>query len=95
MALNFACIGIAGGVFVVPLNALVQYHARQSALGSVLAGKNFFQNIFMLIFLIITAVFAYQGFASQQLLILLACFALFGCAIVVIRLKKSLNSELA
>lgn len=91
MAGTFALVGISGGLFVVPLNALIQYHAQEQSLGRVLAGKNFFQNICMLFFLALTAFFAYQGLSSQQLLISLAIFALFGCPLVVIFLNKVLK----
>ena len=90
MALVFAIVGVAGGLFVVPLNALIQYHAEPIKLGSILAGKNFFQNICMLLFLILTAFFAYYGLSSQHLLIILAVFVGFAGIIIVPRLKKAL-----
>ena len=91
MALVFVSVGFAGGLFVVPLNALIQFNAKSSHLGSVLAGKNFFQNIFMLSFLILTAIFAYYGLSSQQLLLWLAAFVVIGGVVVVTCLKKALN----
>jgi acyl-[acyl-carrier-protein]-phospholipid O-acyltransferase/long-chain-fatty-acid--[acyl-carrier-protein] ligase len=46
--------GFFGGMFIVPLNALIQYHAKHKDLGKVLAGNNFSQNVFMFSFLMIT-----------------------------------------
>lgn len=46
-----ALIGICGGVFVVPLNALLQERGHQSVgAGSALAVQNFFENLAMLAF---------------------------------------------
>ncbi|BBI48941.1 hypothetical protein HORIV_13620 [Vreelandella olivaria] len=47
-ALNFVFIGMMGGLFIVPLNALIQFHAADSELGTVLAANNWIQNIAML-----------------------------------------------
>jgi acyl-[acyl-carrier-protein]-phospholipid O-acyltransferase/long-chain-fatty-acid--[acyl-carrier-protein] ligase len=46
--------GFFGGMFIVPLNALIQYHAKNQEVGKVLAGNNFSQNVFMFGFLMIT-----------------------------------------
>ena len=36
-ALDFLLIGTAGGMFIVPLNALIQFHSREDELGKVIA----------------------------------------------------------
>ena len=56
MALTFIFIGIAGGMFIVPLNALIQFHADESSIGSVLASNNLVQNIAMLSSLVLCGV---------------------------------------
>lgn len=48
----FFCYGIMGGLFIIPLNALIQFHADDSELGKILAGNNFMQNVVMLLFLV-------------------------------------------
>ncbi len=50
----FFLMGICGGLLIVPLNALIQFHAKSSRLGRVLAGNNWVQNMVMLLFLGIT-----------------------------------------
>ena len=54
-------IGVLGGFFLVPLNALIQFNAGEQGLGRVLAANNFIQNIWMLAFLGITVAAAYVG----------------------------------
>ena len=48
--LNFLFLGVMGGFFIVPLNALIQQHAYDKQLGRVLASNNLIQNIMMLSF---------------------------------------------
>ena len=51
-------------MFIVPLNALIQFHARDDQLGTVLAGNNWVQNVVMLGFLGLTVFFAIYGISS-------------------------------
>jgi LPLT family lysophospholipid transporter-like MFS transporter len=49
--LAMALVGICGGVFVVPLNALLQKRGHESVgAGSALAVQNFFENLTMFVF---------------------------------------------
>ncbi len=59
--LNFFFIGLMGGLFIVPLNALIQFHAGEHEMGKVLAANNLVQNIAMLVFLAVTAAVAVMG----------------------------------
>ncbi|MDY0117390.1 MAG: MFS transporter, partial [Sulfurimonadaceae bacterium] len=61
LAMMFMLFGVFAGFLMVPLNALVQYLSPHVHLGTILAGNNFIQNIFMFCFLILTSVFAYLG----------------------------------
>lgn len=90
-ALDFLFIGFCGGLFVVPLNALIQYNAREPELGRTLAANNWVQNVAMLAFLILTACFAYYGWTSKTLLQIIAVVALIGCCYVVYQLPQSLT----
>lgn len=52
-AIVFFLFGLGGALFIIPLNALIQFHAKEGELGKVLAGNNFVQNVGMLGFLCI------------------------------------------
>jgi acyl-[acyl-carrier-protein]-phospholipid O-acyltransferase/long-chain-fatty-acid--[acyl-carrier-protein] ligase len=77
-------------MFIVPLNALIQFHARASELGTVLAGNNLVQNLAMLSFLGLTVFFAIQGIDSLGLLHLLTLTALIGALYTIYQLPQSL-----
>ena len=64
LVVDFLALGVAGGLFIVPLNALIQFHAKDRELGTILAGNNWIQNLVMLAFLGITVVFATSGITS-------------------------------
>ncbi|QFR50453.1 MFS transporter [Sulfurimonas lithotrophica] len=70
MAINaflFLLFGVFTAFIIVPLNAQIQYLAPSVHLGTILAGNNFIQNIFMFTFLSITTIFAYFGMDSEVL----------------------------
>ncbi len=90
LAMVFLLLGISGGVFIVPLNALIQFHARDSELGTVLAGNNWIQNIVMLAFLGLTVMFAVNGMESIGLFHLLSAAAVVGAIYTVYQLPQSL-----
>lgn len=87
---NFILIGIVGGLFIVPLNALIQFHAAEHELGKVLAGSNLIQNIAMLALLVVTAAVAQAGVATRPLLVSMAAVAIAGALYTVLRLPQSL-----
>jgi acyl-[acyl-carrier-protein]-phospholipid O-acyltransferase/long-chain-fatty-acid--[acyl-carrier-protein] ligase len=89
-AVNFVFIGIMGGLFIVPLNALIQFHAADSELGTVLAANNWIQNLAMLGFLVLTALFALAGVNSHYLLLLIATVAMVGGGYTIVKLPQSL-----
>ncbi len=89
LAFNFTVLGMMGGLFMIPLNALIQYHAKEQELGTVLAGNNWVQNVTMLSFLGLTVAFAYFGFNSAMLLGLLTLVAVVGTGYTVKQLPHS------
>jgi acyl-[acyl-carrier-protein]-phospholipid O-acyltransferase/long-chain-fatty-acid--[acyl-carrier-protein] ligase len=91
MAITFTFLGFLGGLFIIPLNALIQYHAKDDELGTVLAGNNWIQNIGMVSFLGITIVLASLGINSAQLFFLLMLVALAGACYTVYELPHSLT----
>ncbi|WP_028470110.1 acyl-[ACP]--phospholipid O-acyltransferase [Neptunomonas japonica] len=89
-ALLFTAVGIFGGLFIVPLNALIQFHAEDHEMGKVLAVNNWVQNVAMASFLALTVVFALQGFESRTLLHIIAGVALIGGVYTIVKLPQSL-----
>ncbi|TRX58117.1 acyl-[ACP]--phospholipid O-acyltransferase [Thalassomonas sp. M1454] len=90
MALTFLGLGISGGLFIVPLNSLIQYTAKEDELGTVLAGNNWVQNVAMLSFLIITIALVSYGVSSVGIFYVLMAIALAGAIFTVYQLPHSL-----
>ena len=79
-------VGMMGGLFVVPINAVLQEHGQQTiGSGSAVALQNFFQNLAMLL-----AVGAYSIAAGQQINPIMAMLSL-GGFVFVTTLLVSLN----
>ncbi len=90
LASVFILLGFFGGLFIVPLNALIQYTADEDKMGTILAGNNWVQNVTMLSFLILTVVLASVGFDSVSLFYILALVAFVGAVYTVKTLPHSL-----
>ena len=92
---NFAILhfvmGLAGGMFLIPLNALVQFHAQERELGGIISVRNLFSNLTMLVFLLAAIAFTYLGLSEQFLLFTLALVALVGTLYTVVNLPQSLT----
>ena len=71
IAVLFLCFGIFSGFVLVPLNANIQLLSPNVHLGTIIAGNNFVQNIFMISFLIITSIFAFFGMDATILFTLM------------------------
>jgi len=78
MGLSSFLFGVFGGLFIVPLNATIQYFAKESHLGTILAGNNFVQNIAMFVFLTLTIFFVNVGLTSSMLFTFSAVITLLG-----------------
>ena len=89
-ALNFLLFGVASGLFIVPLNALIQYHSEPHELGMTLAGNNFMQNVVMVTFLGMTVLFALLGLGSTGLFYLMLLFAAVGTLYLLRKIPQSL-----
>jgi acyl-[acyl-carrier-protein]-phospholipid O-acyltransferase/long-chain-fatty-acid--[acyl-carrier-protein] ligase len=90
LILNFIALGMFGGLFIIPLNALIQFHAGEHKLGRVLAANNLIQNIVMLSFLGLTVVFAYFGIGSIGLFVILSIVAVGGAIFTIYKLPQSM-----
>ncbi|NQX87980.1 MAG: MFS transporter [Halioglobus sp.] len=95
MALSFLLVGVMGGMFIVPLNAIIQFKAQESRLGTILAGNNWVQNVAMLGALVLTAAFALVGIDSVGLFHLLVLVAVIGTSYTVLKLPHSLARIIA
>ncbi len=89
-ALNFLFLGFMGGFFIVPLNALVQYHTRNNRLGRVLAAKNMIQFAVMLVFLLVTGFLAYKNISGTVVLWGLIAVAVIGSIYTIFKIPESL-----
>ncbi len=89
-AFNFLAWGILGGILIIPLNALIQFHAQENELGRVLAGNNLIQNTVMLSFLGLTVAFSFMGMGSIGLFNILMFVAVIGTIYTVYKLPQSL-----
>jgi len=90
-SLGFAlfCFGFFSGLFVVPLNAIIQFSTPSAILGKVLAGNNFVQNVSMFSFLILTALFGYFNLTATALLYVISIIAFIGMGYTLIKLPQS------
>ncbi|MDH3694447.1 MAG: MFS transporter, partial [Gammaproteobacteria bacterium] len=91
MAASFVALGTLGGLFIVPLNALIQFHAGEKQLGRVLAGNNLVQNSIMLGFLGLTAAFAFAGANGRVLFVVIAVVGFAGAGYTLYKLPQSLT----
>ncbi len=78
IGLLFFTYGVFAGLFIVPLNTIIQLLTPQRMMGKVLAGNNFIQYIFMFAFLVLTTIFAYSGLDSSSLFKVASVIALLG-----------------
>ena len=95
MGLAFLLVGVMGGMFIVPLNAIIQFQAEAPRLGTILAGNNWVQNVAMLGALALTATFALAGVDSVGLFYILTAVAVIGTGYTVRKLPHSLARIIA
>ncbi|HFQ62141.1 MAG TPA: acyl-[ACP]--phospholipid O-acyltransferase [Epsilonproteobacteria bacterium] len=82
--------GVSSGLFLVPLNAIIQFATPTQILGKVLAGNNFMQNVSMFLFLVLTALFGYFNLGATGLFYIIATIAFLGMGYTFIKLPQSL-----
>src|SRR5690554_456486 len=80
--------GFFGGLFIIPLNALIQMHADITQLGSVLAANNWVQNLAMISFLVLTYLTAKADTPSALFLQYLPWLAVLLVCPVLYKLKR-------
>lgn len=72
--LDVVLIGMFGGIYIVPLYALVQQRSEPSQLSRVIAGNNILNAVFMVAAALIAVVMLQQGLTIPQLLLVMAIF---------------------
>ncbi|WP_292756324.1 MFS transporter [Methylophaga sp. UBA2689] len=87
-ALAIIGFGFFGGLFIIPLNALIQMHADIMQLGSVLAANNWVQNLAMISFLMLTYLVAKADTPSALFLQYLPWLAVLLIIPILIKLKR-------
>ncbi len=85
IAFMFTLFGVFSGFLMVPLNARIQFLSPRVHLGTILAGNNFIQNIFMFSFLMLTTFFAFFGMDAEMLFYLMGFVGLMLSFILVKR----------
>lgn len=70
--------GVFGGMFIVPLNATIQFFARARESGKIMAGNNFIQNVSMFSFLMLSILFISTQLSTRGLLIISSGICLLG-----------------
>jgi acyl-[acyl-carrier-protein]-phospholipid O-acyltransferase/long-chain-fatty-acid--[acyl-carrier-protein] ligase len=86
----FILVGICSGFFIVPLNSLIQFHAKESEMARILAANNLFQTLSMLAFLGLTVVSSIWSFSSKSILEFIGVVAVVGACYTLYRLPHSL-----
>jgi len=93
MAFASILFGFAGGVFIVPLNANIQFFTDEDKMGRVLAASNFVQNVFMVLFLILGILFVKAHLTTSTIFVINA-LAILSCAIFAIKVLPHLFARL-
>jgi len=86
----FFGFGFFGGMFLIPLSALIQFHTRENTAGHILASNNLAQNIFMLVFLAVPVYLAQIGMPQRVVFIGLGFITLAGSIWAIVLLPQSM-----
>lgn len=70
--------GFFGGLFIVPLNATIQFFAPEKTSGRIMAGNNFVQNVLMVAFLLLSILFVELNMSTSGLFIFASLVCLIG-----------------
>lgn len=88
LGLSFLLFGIFSGLFVVPLNSLIQFNSNEKTLGTILAGNNFFQSMAMITMLIFTTSMAILETNSQFLMYCITTTTILGSLYTIYKLPQ-------
>lgn len=90
VGVSFLFFGIFGGMFVVPLNALIQFNAKKKLLGTILAGNNWFNSLAMFLMLCLTTIVSYNDLNPLNTIYLILLITIIGTLYTVYKLPQSL-----
>ena len=90
IGISFLLFGVFGGLFVVPLNALIQFNAKKKVLGTILAGNNWFHSLSMFLMLMLTTTVSYYDLDPLNTLYLILFITFVGTFYTVYKLPQSL-----
>jgi len=90
IGVSFFLFGIFGGMFVVPLNALIQFNAKKKILGTVLAGNNWFHSVAMFLMLCMTTLVSFYNLNPLNTIYLILLITIIGTVYTIIKLPQSL-----
>ncbi|MFV0561978.1 MFS transporter [Malaciobacter mytili] len=88
--LCFLVFGIFGGLFVVPLNSLIQFNANRKKLGTILAGNNWFHSVGMFLMLCLTTVVSFYHLDPLNTIYIILLITIVGTAYTIYKLPQSL-----
>jgi len=90
LALSFLFFGIFGGMFVVPLNSLIQFNASKKNLGTILAGNNWFHSVAMFLILSMTTIVSFYSLDPLNTIYLIVTITFIGTIYTIYKLPQSL-----
>ncbi len=90
LGLTFLVFGIFGGLFVVPLNSLIQFNAKRKILGTVLAGNNWFHSLAMFAMLMLTTIVSLLNLDPKNTIYLILLITIGGTLYTIYKLPQSL-----
>lgn len=90
LGLSFLTFGIFGGMFVVPLNSLIQFNAKKKNLGTILAGNNWFHSLAMFLMLSITTFVSLNNLDPLNTIYLILFITIVGMIYTIYKLPQSL-----
>ena len=90
IGISFLVFGIFGGMFVVPLNALIQFNAKKRVLGTILAGNNWFHSLSMFLMLCMTTLVSYYDLDPLNTIYLILSIIIIGTIYTMYKLPQSL-----
>lgn len=90
LIINFIFFGFFGGLFIVPLNSLIQFNSKRVKLGTILAGSNWLQSIFMFAILVMTTIVSYYNLDTLYTIYILLAITIIGAFYTVISIPQSM-----
>ncbi|MDG2942352.1 acyl-[ACP]--phospholipid O-acyltransferase [Exercitatus varius] len=78
--------GVSGGLFIVPLNATIQFLASESTSGRIMAGNNFMQNVLMVAFLVLSIALVKLNVSTTGLFLFTSVVCLVGSFFAILQL---------